>query len=402
MGKELYPFPRLLKEVKSPDYNPPDCEADYVVFGVITSKSQPFDVKSGPRTDEDTSMNKEKKFMVIHLTDFKWEVDLFLFGPAFGKYWKLSVGTVLAILNPDIMPPRKHLRDTGRFSLKIWTAADSIIEIGQSRDLGFCNSLKKDGKQCNDWIDLRKSEHCTFHVQLEISKTAAGRMEVNTLFSGQRGKRYGSNSPPRRTVAMNSRRPEQRIRKVESGQSAKFDLESGERYYMGPAPVAAKLLDAADELAGPERMRLHLKEREKDKVLSDKLARLGNGAGAQYLRARSPARFLEPGEEERAPEVEVDAHSLGLVARADQVRLSPVRGRKRVLDGGVGMGWAGSGKRGLIEGKRVGGGRASSPVKARREESPKKVRVVLHKGIRVPGRESMGVAEDSDDDLDVV
>ena len=32
-GKSVYSIPRLLKEVKSPDYDPPDCESDYVVLG---------------------------------------------------------------------------------------------------------------------------------------------------------------------------------------------------------------------------------------------------------------------------------------------------------------------------------------------------------------------------------
>ncbi|KAI7441266.1 hypothetical protein KC368_g10289, partial [Hortaea werneckii] len=98
-GKEIYPLPRLLKEVKAPHYDPPDCAEDFVVFGILASKSSPYDQKPQHKTTSSTGGGGEtsqedplppptaaeealprNKFMVLHLTDLRWELDCFLFG----------------------------------------------------------------------------------------------------------------------------------------------------------------------------------------------------------------------------------------------------------------------------------------------------------------------------------
>ncbi|KAG9644626.1 hypothetical protein KCU64_g11255, partial [Aureobasidium melanogenum] len=84
-GKEIYTIPRLLKEIKAPTYESPDCETDFVVLAVIASKSTPFDTR--PKHKQTSSVEDDDsgstKFMVMTLTDLKWEVDLFLFDTAF-------------------------------------------------------------------------------------------------------------------------------------------------------------------------------------------------------------------------------------------------------------------------------------------------------------------------------
>lgn len=118
--------------------------------------------------------------MVLTLTDLEWSVDLFLFDTALPRYYKLTLGTVVAILNPSIIPPPANAVDTGRFSLKLNSSDDTILEIGKAQDLGFCKSIKKDGAVCNNWIDSRKTEFCEFHVDMQLKRTTAGRMEVNS------------------------------------------------------------------------------------------------------------------------------------------------------------------------------------------------------------------------------
>ncbi|KAK6527011.1 hypothetical protein TWF281_010207 [Arthrobotrys megalospora] len=178
--KELFLLPRLLKTVHSPEYDPPDVPGDWVVFGIVSSKSEPRDV----------AREGGGKYIVMQLTDLKWEVDLFFFGATFQKYYRIPVGTVLAILNPNIMKPRNQ--DSGKFSLTLADNNDdesSILEIGHARDLGACKSRKRDGKECGVWVDKRRTEYCDFHVEQSVAKARAGRMELNTM-----GKLY---SPPK-------------------------------------------------------------------------------------------------------------------------------------------------------------------------------------------------------------
>lgn len=465
--KELYPLKRLLREVKSPSYDTPDCEADYVVFGIIGSKSSPLDVKSGLKSttsDKDSSSGpNDKKFMVLHLTDLEWELDLFLFGTAFTAYWRLPVGAVIAVVNPAIMPPRPHARDTGRFSLKLSTSADEILELGKSQDMGFCKARRKDGTECLTWINATKTEYCTFHVELVVSKARASRMEVNTVargFTGMPGKKRWKNS-------YEVFEPE---RNADPGR--KRDNVTGEAYYIGPAGGAgfiggasAKTLLDNEDRADPEMMRQRLAKAEKERALRNKLGQIGNGAGATYLRATTAAsssaanavaaadgasagvggagtrgggtKDVDGAGEQESGQAEqlFDAASLGLVGRAEDVRLSPVRGRRRGLhEQAEPVGWAGAFKRGLPpQNKR--GGRAYSPEKGQgrldgillapshgagigtgdlgrgeRSVSPSKKRarfLLGDKGLREPGRDSLGDAigirhDSDDDDLDII
>jgi minichromosome maintenance protein 10 len=153
-GKALFSIPQLLKEVKSPKYEPPDCESDYVVLGIVASKSAPFDHKNrAPKVVHSAGSDDTlyPKFMVIRLTDLKWDLDLFLFDTGFDTFWKITPGTVVAILNPMIMPPKD--KDSGAFSLKLSSSEDTVLEIGTSSDLGFCKAIKRDGKECLQWQD---------------------------------------------------------------------------------------------------------------------------------------------------------------------------------------------------------------------------------------------------------
>lgn len=53
---------------------------------------------------------KGKKYSIWKLSDLSSQtavLSLFLFGSAFQDHWKTSVGTVIAILNPNIMPDKE-------------------------------------------------------------------------------------------------------------------------------------------------------------------------------------------------------------------------------------------------------------------------------------------------------
>ncbi|KAG9905073.1 hypothetical protein KCU94_g5662, partial [Aureobasidium melanogenum] len=431
-GKEIYTIPRLLKEIKAPTYEPPDCETDFVVLAVIASKSTPFDTR--PKHKQTSSLEDDgsgsTKFMVMTLTDLKWEVDLFLFDTAFEAFWKMTPGTVIAILNPSIMPPRTN-QHSGKFSLKLASSEDSVMEIGSARDLGFCTALKKDGQECRSWVNTRKTKFCDFHIELAVNKTRASRMEVNTMYHPNSKYKKNSHVLPKEYLERRN-------------DPMKRDSESNERYFMIPGSrTTASLLDQ-DDYGKADALRRRLKDKEKDRLLAEKLGQMGNGIGAEYLRTTTGASNAikdtnMDDTNEDAPLYKPSAAELGLVNKnASQVRLSPAKDRRKlfsVLPGGTkttaagpeAMGWGGYAKRGLGDTSRKRdlspekgqtrlhthtrpGSIASSMASAGAgtnsgEKSPKKARFQLAKGIREPGRESLdarAVLDDSSDDLEII
>ncbi|KAF2210721.1 hypothetical protein CERZMDRAFT_45041 [Cercospora zeae-maydis SCOH1-5] len=449
-GCEVYSLPRLLREVKSPDYDPPDCEANYVVFAVLASKSSPFDHAQTHRTNDTHGDDKleapKNKFMVLHLCDLKWEIDCFLFGTAFNQFWKLTPGTLLAIMNPAIMPPKGN-QHNGKFSLKLGSSEDCVMEIGVARDLGYCNAIKKNGEPCGEWIDSRKSEACEFHLNLQIEKARKGRMEVNTMFND------GTKGEPANKRRMASTRPGERSNKNPTG--VKHHREYGTLYTVNGTKSAASLLDdddkrIYDDMIGEEASRKRIAAAQKDRDIARQLGEMGRGTGAEMMRhskhvrtTSTTTKVMSTAEEARdALFSKKSAAELGLLARkSGDVSLEPAKDRKKHF--GLGaismssrstasrssnpMGWGGAKKVGLLQPKES---RLGSPERGQSRldeqkrplirhrsddgsarstgcQSPtkKKARFMLDKGIREPGRESLpGQAhvESDDDDLDIV
>jgi minichromosome maintenance protein 10 len=419
-GKTVLTIPQLLKVVKAPDYDPPDMENDYVVLGVIASKSSPMTPKNAVRDrsvgNQDTDTLQSNKFMVIKLVDLKWELDLFLFDTGFSQFWKLTVGTLIAVLNPDIMPPRN--RDTGKFSLKLTSSDDTVLEIGMARDLDFCHSMKKDGKECGTWIDGRKTQFCDFHIELQVDKNKRGRMEINTMTgfgkgpggTGKGGMFGGGRGGPKGD---------------ELKREGKFhDRTLHETMYIAPGVGGtARLLDRDeqgwDQTHRAERHRKQLADKEKERDLAKRLGDMGSGAGSDYMKhkgagfehvARGPAPVEGPAKDTASNDFTALLHR-----KAEDVSLGPTK-RKRInstrsINTSAPVGWGGAYKRGLLlsptkpsSSFSSNGTRSPSPVK-------KKARyLVPEKGIREPGRDSLGTMDigliaamdDEDDDLEVV
>ncbi|KAL1656570.1 hypothetical protein SLS61_001036 [Didymella pomorum] len=438
-GKTVFTIPQLLKTVKAPDYDPPDWENDYVVMGVICSKSTPRDTQNAARENSRGTQERREhgKFMVIRLTDMKWELDLFLFDSGYEHFWKLPIGTLVAILNPDIMPPKD--RNSGKFSLKLTNSDDTVLEIGVARDLDFCHAKKKDGKECGQWIDGRKTEFCEFHLSLQVEKSKRGRMEINGMVGaggGGGGGMFGRRAP-------NGFKGDQ-LRK----EGKYHDSYLHETMFIAPRPGgAARMLDKDEqgfERGGSreERHRKQLAAKEKERDLAKKLGEMGEGTtGGDYLRRKAdPSANLstttsqEQANARRDKAAEVDFRGL-LNRKAADVSLnrkasgSLVPSKRKHSNASKAtansasepVGWGGAHKRGLVLSPQKA--RPLSPTKFRpdsamrgtRAGSPakKKARLLLpEKGIREPGRESLGGldigliaamdVDDDDDDLEVV
>ena len=398
-------IPELLREIKAPDFSlPPSLEtSDLVVFGVIASKSDPISHKDSQVTNTQSSQsshtqaaeseaNVKGKYMVFTLTDLKWTLDLYLFTTAYTRFWKLTPGTVIAILNPSIMPPPRGKEDTGRWSLVLSSSDDTILEIGTARDLGFCKATKRDGKACNSWVDLRKTEFCEWHVDRGVENCRRGRMEVQGMSApfapgGKRGGRTGFFG------GKGNRRGKGDETHGLLKEGRQYDRDSRSAYFIAPSRSganAASLFDADETgpgrgLSREEALRKRLAEREKEKDVAKKLGEMGNGTGAEYLRLRHADDQSKKVGDRTANGIPVDAGALGLLGNnARKVQLSPLK-RKA----------------------------SSSSIAISR----KKTRFVTAKGIREAGRESLGIAtefveEDNmmehelhspdEDDLDII
>lgn len=419
-GKEIYPLPRLLKEVKAPHYDPPDCAEDFVVFGILASKSSPYDQKPQHKTTTSTGDGggetsqedplppptaaeealPRNKFMVLHLTDLKWELDCFLLGTAFDQFWKLVPGTLLAILNPAILPPKKPNTDTGRFSLKLGSSDDCIMEVGSARDLGFCTATRRDGRECGGWVDRRRTEVCEFHLNAFVERQRKGRMEVNTMWRGQGNEGGGGGgagwmkngivrSQAREAGGWN-RDMQRRRGGGGSGGMQSHHREYGTLYSVAPSggngagDSAASLLDAEDKLhldsyeAGEaSRKRIAAAQRERD--LQRRLGAMGKGVGAEYMQASLEGGGTAVGDKGKGSDPfsnqqqqqqhfeKPSAADLGLLGKqADTAHLSPAKDRRRHFGlgaagmnstttttsttgrQGTGLGWGGARKAGLL------------------------------------------------------
>lgn len=438
-GKRIFKITDLLRVVKSPNYSAPDCPEDWIVLGIVASKSEPRSHQQHPqrRDAKDKGAPEQKgKYMVISLTDLKWQVDLFLFGASFIRYRGVTAGTLIAIMNPNILAPRAANRENGKFSIcisdehagrpaqaaessafhsrhgdedepadavKSTMPGDSLLELGQTRDLGWCKSTKSDGSACRDWVDRRRSEFCDFHVNLEVSKRQRGRMEVNSMV-GRPGPGAGRGGGSKWQRSNSGSRQYEFGRGGASKADSKSNLKNGGwelgQYYVTPGgggamSSSAALLDAEEPNFGPstmlerglsrdERAKRQMarseKEREVARMLSlkSKDAGDGGGIGGVYLRsldkglADGKGAFRVDGEidaderlerEEREEKLRERLKQLGPEGRkgAEEVKLSPIRRQRREFSVGItgmGMGF------GMANGGRS---REASPVKMRQK-----------------------------------
>jgi minichromosome maintenance protein 10 len=408
-GKSAVVIPTLLQSIKSPDYMVPDelVENDYVLFALVASKSAPIEHKKPAPTEkrkdamtsgteaQQSLKNEHGNYLVITLTDLKWTLELFLFGPAFVRFRKLTPGTLVAILNPDIMPPPRHLANTGRWSLKLTSAEETVLEIGTSKDLGWCKSIKKDGQPCGVWVDRRHTDYCEFHTNLGVEKLRSGRMNVQGMSAlfGPGGRQGRFDSKHGGFGKGDGKGHQGKGKNSNQGRDAgpSFDWGSRSTYYVakpgGANHSAANLLDADEFMirgGSQARQRELLAAREKELNIAQSLGLQGDGAGADYLRLRvadngTKPEQATPGAVTREPR---DAKSLGLTGnKSSSILLSPLK-RKR-----------------------------SGACDETLASTKKKTRFVTPNGIREAGRDSLNVydsgskgraAFDEDDELDIV
>ncbi|CAG4987406.1 unnamed protein product [Parnassius apollo] len=166
-GREAVNMLRVKRYVENEDLS-----KDWVIAGVIVRKS--------------TSKKSQKgnQFIIWTLSDLRDDmktVSMFLFQKAYNDLWKTSEGTVVAILNPNVLDRSQNSNDQACLSV---TSPNQIMILGQSKDLGICKSKKKNGEPCTAFVNLSKCEHCVYHIKQEYQKFSR-RQELQSSTMGK-------------------------------------------------------------------------------------------------------------------------------------------------------------------------------------------------------------------------
>lgn len=197
-------LPKLFSKVRPPKFTEPDY-ANWVAVGILCHKSV---VKM-------TSSSKPTKYFKMTITDFTHSLDVYVFNnPNVEKYYNLRVGDIIAILNADILPWRPSQVGNDEFSgasvksfnLSIRGNYDCVLEIGTSRDLGFCQIYNKaKGKVCGAPINRAAVDRCDYHQEIRFRQVNAQRVELNGSMSlrspvknGKKQALYGSSGVKRK------------------------------------------------------------------------------------------------------------------------------------------------------------------------------------------------------------
>lgn len=148
-------------------------ETNFILVGMVSYKSDPALTPDG-----------RSKYMRVRITDFHFDILLLLQGDAYTKYWKLPVGSIIAILNPEKVDAysktgRTYAKSANCFMLRI-TNSMGVLEYGRFRDFGYCRGSGT--KKCSHVVDIKKSRYCDYHQEKRADKAASNRNEMGTNY----------------------------------------------------------------------------------------------------------------------------------------------------------------------------------------------------------------------------
>lgn len=167
---------KLFAKVKPPKFSEPQY-SNWAAVGIISGKGE---VKF-------SSAEKPRKYFKFTLTNFQHNLDVYIFGKkSVERYYNLRVGGIIAILNPEILPWRPSGKGNfiKSFNLSISHDFPCILEIGQSRDIGWCQCHNKSqNKTCGAPINKAKETCCDYHKETKFRSNHAKRIELNGSFT---------------------------------------------------------------------------------------------------------------------------------------------------------------------------------------------------------------------------
>ncbi|XP_011629468.1 protein MCM10 homolog [Pogonomyrmex barbatus] len=132
---------------------------DWVIAGVLINKSV-------TKTSQ-----KGTSYCIWKISDLSNDlktVSIFLFSNAYKQLWKTIVGSVIGILNPNVLENKDNI-DQATLSID---NPQRLMILGRSKDMGKCKSVKKNGDPCTAIVNISRCEYCIYHVKQEYKKCA--------------------------------------------------------------------------------------------------------------------------------------------------------------------------------------------------------------------------------------
>lgn len=130
---------------------------DWVIAGVLINKSATKTSQKG---------SSYCIWKISDLSDDLKTVSIFLFSNAYKQLWKTITGSVIGILNPNILESKDNI-DQATLSID---NPQKLMIFGKSKDMGKCKSIKKNGDPCTAIVNTSRCEYCVYHVKQEYKK----------------------------------------------------------------------------------------------------------------------------------------------------------------------------------------------------------------------------------------
>uniref|UniRef100_A0A0R3RPJ6 Protein MCM10 homolog n=1 Tax=Elaeophora elaphi TaxID=1147741 RepID=A0A0R3RPJ6_9BILA len=157
---------------------------------------------------EKTSCRKSangNEYMVWNTSDLtdspNTNVKILVFGDCIKKFWKLQLGSVIALVTPPFADG-----DDKQITMKL-TKCAQVLEMGFCPDFGHCKAVKKDGGLCQNVVNLSQCERCIYHVQRAAQKFTANRGSFASILANPNRKLplQESNSLPGSIITVSRR-----------------------------------------------------------------------------------------------------------------------------------------------------------------------------------------------------
>ncbi|CAL8385368.1 unnamed protein product [Gadus morhua 'NCC'] len=147
-------------------------DSDWVTFAVLINKATRQAKGSG---------NTFSTWTLSDLHDLEVCVTLMLFGNEHKEHWKTEVGSVIGVLNPNLMKQRDGYDG---ISLSV-DNPQKVLLMGTAQDYGTCKGMKKNGDPCSKIVNMYDCQFCQYHVTAAYKKMSSKRAELQSSYSGK-------------------------------------------------------------------------------------------------------------------------------------------------------------------------------------------------------------------------
>jgi len=167
----MYKLPKLVVDAKQSALDPaggsnlPGKGSNFVTIGVLVRQ---FEAKND---------SKGSRYKTFHIGDLGSanNISVMMYGTAVVKRSGTPLGSMVAFLNPTILPPMPDAVIKADYAPRLIVRhAEQFLVIGTAKDYKCCSAMR-DGRPCDTLISSfeRHEEYCSFHRQKRKKKKQA-------------------------------------------------------------------------------------------------------------------------------------------------------------------------------------------------------------------------------------